>query len=1080
MGTEILDREFLKTLTILYVEDDEEIFVQTTQFLSRYCANMLTARNGKEGLDAYTTNTPDIIITDIQMPVMDGLTMVEEIRKCDSNVPIVMITAFERPDYLLRAIEANIDKCVSKPTLISKLIDSLTFCAHRLRTERERQQLLDEKKILLDNVGVGISFAIDRKRKWVNSKFCEMFGYCAEEMADISTSLIYPSQRDYDQLGDEAYAVLATGETAVKYQQVKRKDGTLFTAKISGTAIDKNRPHDGSLWIFTDVTIQKTLEDKLQKSHDLLHSLSIEVPGMIFQYQLFPDGRSCFPYVSDAIKELFDVTPEQVRDDDSIIYSVIHPEDSEAVASSVRDSARTLEQWEYEFRVILPEQGVQWRYGYARPAKMPDGSVLWHGFVNNITERRKQEEELAQTHQEMKKSKETFKSIVENMSDRVWEVDRQGRYTYSSSRVENHLGYTPAEIIGKTPFDFMTAEDAEKNARLFGKILQKKSRLINIENWNFHKNGTLVLLSTNGVPILDAVGELTGYRGCDNNITKLRLYEDELLKLSRAVAQSPTSIMMTNLQDEIEFVNPRFSEQTGYAVEDVIGKPPSFLQSSETPVETYTELTAALTAGNIWRGELVSKRKDGSLYWELVSVSPIRNSLGDITHYLTVSEDVTEKKILTENLIVAKEQADSANRAKSEFLAIMSHEIRTPMNGVIGMSSILLESGLPPKQHEYAEIVCRSGENLLVLVNDILDFSKIESGKLELEQIEFNLHIVLDDINRLLAFRADEAGLELTYRIDPGVPIFLKGDPGRVRQVVTNLVGNALKFTQKGSVTVAVSLVADQDGVVMVKFSIIDTGIGIPESRISALFSPFTQVDASTTRKYGGTGLGLAICKQLAELMGGEIGVTSEEEKGSTFWFTARFEKQSAEAINANKTGVCSLQDSQLHAVNKRDDLVAHILLAEDNLINQKVALHMLKTIGHTVDAVADGQQAVEALSKVYYDLVLMDCMMPVMNGYEATASIRDLNSNVLNHNIPIIAITANAMKEDRDKCLESGMDDYVSKPVKKNELSAVLDKWLSSAHPSRSKTVDVGKNYLDHKRLTVLVTIQHNLFFVL
>ena len=1207
----VTDQAFLKTLTILYVEDEDDTFESGVGLLSRFCATLLTARSGKEGLDSYTTNAPDIIVTDIKMPVMDGLTMVEEIRKGNRDVPIILLTAFERPDYLLRAIEVNVDRYVSKPIQISKLIDSLTFCAHRLRTERERQQLLDEKRIILENVGVGISLVIDRKRKWVNSQFSEMFGYSAEEMADVSTRLIYPSQQDYEQFGAEAYAVLATDATVVKYQQVKRKDGTLFTAKISGTAIDKNRPNDGSIWIFTDVTIQKALEDKLQKSHDLLHTLSHQVPGMIFQFRLFPDGRFCFPYASDSIRELYGCSPEQVREEASALLAVLHPDDCEAHRRSIRVSAQSLQLWQHEYRVVLRGRDIRWYRGNARPEKCADGSVLWHGYVSDvtdqknlecqlsdsieaakrikaylqlilkstdqgiygideagrftyinkagshmlgyqlddiigkdshsiihhnhldgssfhhdlcpvyranvtgtsyrsdaevlwrsdgthfyseyslhhvydngiklgavvtfrdITERRKKEAELSQIHQDMKKSKETFESIVENMSDWVWEVDSQGRYTYSSSRIENHLGYTPAEIIGKTPFDFMPPEEAEKNARIFIAVLQKQSRLVRIENWNYHKNGTLVLLSTNGVPILDASGNLTGYRGCDKDITKLRQYEDELLKLSRAVAQSPASIMMINLKEEIEFVNPRFSEQTGYAVEDVIGKHPSFLKSNETPVETYTELTAALTAGNIWRGELVSKRKDGSLYWELVSVSPIRNSLGDITNYLTVSEDVTEKKILIDKLNVAKEQADAASRAKSEFLAIMSHEIRTPMNGVIGMSNILLESGLPPEQREYAEIVCRSGENLLVLINDILDFSKIESGKLELEQIEFNLQQVLDDINRLLAYRADDAGLELTYHIDPEVPTFLKGDPGRVRQVVTNLVGNALKFTQKGSVTVTVSLVSDKEDVAIVKFSIIDTGIGIPESRISALFSPFTQVDASTTRKYGGTGLGLAICKQLAELMGGEIGVTSEEEKGSTFWFTSRFEKQIAEAIRAKQTDASSLQDSTLHAVNRRDDLVARILLAENNLINQKVALHMLKTIGHTVDAVADGRQAVEALSKADYDLVLMDCMMPVMNGYEATASIRDPNSNALNHDIPIIAMTANAMKEDRDKCLESGMDDYVSKPVKKNELSAVIDKWLSSTDPLRSKTVDVGNNYLDHLKGLALLYVE-------
>ena len=797
----------------------------------------------------------------------------------------------------------------------------------------------------------------------------------------------------------------------------------------------------------------------------------------------------------------------------------------------------------------------------------------------DISERKRLIDNLELSHNEAERSNRLLNAILENMADWAWEINAERRYVYCSSNVENFLGYTPDEIIGRTPFDLMPSAEAQRLGILFLEASKLKLPIKNVENWNIAKDGRRRLLITNGVPIIDEIGNLTGYRGVDRDITDVKHLESELYKLSRAVIQSPVSILITDLSGKIEFVNPRFSELTGYTAEEAIGQNPSILNSGQTPLETFKSLWASLTSGEIWEGEFHNKGKYGQHFWEHAVISALRDESGTITHYLAVKEDITEKKQILDQLSDAKEKAEAATIAKSQFLASMSHEIRTPMNGVIGMTHLLLETDLTEEQRQYAEVVNKSGENLLALINDILDFSKIEAGKLDIEILVFDIRTTMEDTAEMLAMRASQKGLELICNIDPAVPEYLKGDPGRLRQIITNLAGNSIKFTHQGEIVISASLKSEENGFVVIRFEITDTGIGIPANRIDALFSPFTQVDGSTTRKYGGTGLGLAICKQLTELMGGEIGIESEEGKGSTFWFTVRFEKQTevpiVTEVLADITGTkilvvddnaanrllmttllkhwgCRYEAAEdgdaalalLHKAVEDGDLFRvalldyempgmdgselgrrikgdpqlestlmimvtslaqrgdaaslqqigfvgylpkpvrqkqlreciaivlgrgdktpigivtqhttaevesrsgtslrgiRILLAEDNIINQKVAQSILGKIGYKADVVANGLEAVRALEMINYDVVLMDCQMPEMDGFEATAMIRDPQSKVLNHSVPIIAMTANAMKGDRENCIEAGMDDYLTKPVKKEALAAILNKW--------------------------------------
>ncbi len=394
-------------------------------------------------------------------------------------------------------------------------------------------------------------------------------------------------------------------------------------------------------------------------------------------------------------------------------------------------------------------------------------------------------------------------------------------------------------------------------------------------------------------------------------------------------------------------------------------------------------------------------------------------------------------KRINEELVKAKKAAEAAAEAKSIFLANMSHEIRTPMNGIIGMVDILKKTPLTPEQKEYVQIIESSGENLLTIINDILDYSKIEAGRIELEKIPINLREEINNVVKILQIQADRKNLPLIVEINDDVPQYLIGDPVRLKQIIINLVNNAIKFTEKGSIRIIVEKQQINGTKAHLLFKVIDTGIGISEEGKKRLFKSFSQVDRSTTRKFGGTGLGLAISKNLTEMMGGEIGLESEVGAGSTFWFTVVLEITDKENYEKNH------KTEKIDDIKEKLKVKLNVLLVEDNVINQKVALVNLNNLGHNTDVANNGKEAVEMFRKKEYDLIFMDIQMPEMDGIEATKKIREIekNNNAI-RKIPIIAMTANTMEGDKEKYLQAGMNDYVSKPFKQKELVAIFNKY--------------------------------------
>ncbi len=620
------------------------------------------------------------------------------------------------------------------------------------------------------------------------------------------------------------------------------------------------------------------------------------------------------------------------------------------------------------------------------------------------------------------------------------------------------LGRSREELLASVFYDISNRDTVEADHELIQGMLKGGEQSMQLERVFFHKDRHQIFTQLNVGLVRNKHGDPLHFVTQCQDITARKKVEAELLKFSLAVEQSAENIIITDLDANIEYVNAAFLQVHGYTRDEVIGQNPRMLGSGDTSAAVHDQMWQALLQGKVWRGEFINRRKDGSQLIEAAIISPLRQANGSVSHYVSVQVDITDQQKLndeldrhryhmeemvqsrTKELAIASEMAEAANRAKSDFIANMSHEIRTPMNGVLGMTYLALNSTNDPKLRDYLQKIHLSGQHLLHIVDDILDFSKIEAGKLALEKVDFSLKELLQDLNSIMTGKVAGRNLTLTFDIDPQVQKYMRGDPYRLKQILINYTNNALKFTEQGDINVFVRKLNTTATGWMVRFEVEDTGIGMSKEQQKKLFQSFEQADSTTTRKYGGTGLGLVICKRLALLMGGEVGVLSTLGQGSTFWFTAHLDHPGSlhqENILCTETQAAH---SHLQQLNESRG-AARVLVVEDNLFNQQIAKELLEAVKCEVMVAENGQVALTLLAQKKFDCVLMDIQMPVMGGLEASRILRDMPGLA---DLPVIAITANAMNEDRNHCLSAGMNDFISKPFSPDVFYSTLLRWLA------------------------------------
>lgn len=894
-----------------------------------------------------------------------------------------------------------------------------------LSNEKHYQNIIDYSNDLISR------HRVDKASTYisVSNAAYEMMGYLPEELIGTS-GFSYIHAEDVAQVAEHVTMSLIMSQYATAAYRISRKDGSYFWAETACRYVyDENGKEIEVLAITRDITERKLIEEQLQYSEWQLRLIADHTSDLISRHSV--NSKVTYLYASPACQTLLGYTSEEMLGKDGL--SFVHEEDTE----KVRNYLKTVQYDQSDpetviFRFRRKDGTYMWSETTCRYTYNDEGESEYIVAVSrDITERREQEKR-------MHESESRYKSLFEYNPLGINALSLDGTYLSMNTSMEKLLGYTNEDLKNK-PFEPVAHPDdlARTNYHF---ELAKKGETQTYEIRTFHKDGHIIDVHVTNVPIY-VENEVVGVYGIINDITERNQYLAKIKDLSNQqeliLNSVSEGIFGVDLEGNTTFINPAGSEMLGYDVTSMMNEYHlKQIEQSEPDgspsLAGDTPILRSLSDGQpLYREEAVLWRQDNSSFLASYRVTPIIDN-GERVGAVIVFRDRTEEN----EVIRAREIAEQADRAKSEFLAIISHELRTPMNGMIGMIELLFDTLETQEQREYAEIIMDSNNALLKILNELLDFSKIEAGRMELEYKEVNIQYLLDQVTDIFSTPVQEKKLFINTHIDPKLPPYIIGDEDRLRQVLINLVGNAVKFTDYGGVLISAHLKPQVDAQLMViEFSIQDTGQGIPEDQQMKLFQPFSQIGTATNRRYGGTGLGLSICKKIVELMGGSIRVESNKNRGATFAFTLTLNAADYPEIN-----IATQQVSAQPSVPVSLYGPLRILVAEDNATNQKVLLTILSKRGYQADLVENGAAAVEATTRKIYDLVFMDVNMPIMDGMEATRRIRQQR-----HHKPtpiIVAVTAFARKEEQLLCMESGMQDFVSKPLRVSDIEAQLEKW--------------------------------------